>query len=141
MTEQEQVEEIEEVICNMKEWAAHYYDEYGYEHEAFANCIGIAEAIYNAGYRKVPDGAVVLLIGKNNQALDEKTIVYFVKHNEQIRKETAREILNEILFVESVEGWEENEQLVKFSNKIVDKIEELANKYGVEAHDDGTRTN
>ena len=57
------------------------------------------------------------------------------------RKETAEKILNEILFVESVEGWEENEQLVKFSNKIVDKIEELANKYGVEAHDDRTRTN
>lgn len=45
------------------------------------------------GYRKVPDGATVLLIGENNQALDEKTIEYFVKHNEQIRKETAREIL------------------------------------------------
>lgn len=46
------------------------------------------------GYRKVPDGAVVLLIGENNQALDEKTIEYFVKHNDQIRKETAREILD-----------------------------------------------
>ena len=49
----------------------------------------------------------------------------------RIEKETAEKILNEILFVESVEGWEENEQLVKFGNKIVDKIEELANKYGV----------
>ena len=57
MTEQEQIEEIEEVICNMKEWAAHYYDEYGYEHEAFANCIGIAKAIYNAGYRKIDEFA------------------------------------------------------------------------------------
>lgn len=53
MTEQEQIEEIEEVIRNMKEWAAYYYDEYGYEHEAFANCSGIAEAIYNADYRKI----------------------------------------------------------------------------------------
>ncbi len=51
------------------------------------------------------------------------------------RKEIAKEILNEILFVESVEGWEENEQLVKFSNKIVDKIEELAKKYGVEVEE------
>ena len=49
----------------------------------------------------------------------------------RIEKETAEKILNEILFVESVEGWEENEQLVKFGNKIVDKIEELAKKYGV----------
>lgn len=58
------------------------------------NTISAAKKLYNAGYRKVPDGAVVLLIGENNQALDEKTIEYFVKHNEQIRKETAREILD-----------------------------------------------
>ena len=59
----------------------------------------------------------------------------------RIEKETAEKILNEILFVESVEGWEENEQLVKFGNKIVDKIEELAKKYGVEVQNDRTRTN
>ena len=59
----------------------------------------------------------------------------------RIEKETAEKILNEILFVESVEGWEENEQLVKFGNKIVDKIEELAKKYGVEVQDDRKRTN
>ena len=59
----------------------------------------------------------------------------------RIEKETAEKILNEILFVESVEGWEENEQLVKFGNKIVNKIEELAKKYGVEVQDDRTRTN
>ena len=56
----------------------------------------IAEALYNAGYRKVPDGAVVLLIGKNNQALDEKTIEYFVKHNEQIRKEAVKEFAEKL---------------------------------------------
>lgn len=77
----------------------------------------------------------------NKIALLEETIDCIKFNVGFVRKETAREILNEILFVESVEGWEENEQLVKFSNKIVDKIEELANKYGVEAHDDGTRTN
>lgn len=59
-----------------------------------------------------------------------KSVLEIEKEN--IRKETVKEILNEILFVESVEGWEENEQLVKFGNKIVDKIEELAKKYGVE---------
>ena len=44
------------------------------------------------GYRKIPDGAVVLLVGENNQALDERTIEYFVKHNAKVRKETAKEI-------------------------------------------------
>ena len=54
-------------------------------------CVNIAKDIYNAGYRKVTDGAVVLLIGENNQALDKKTIEYFVKHNEKIRKEAVIE--------------------------------------------------
>ena len=56
-------------------------------------CEKSAEKLYDLGYRKLPDGATVLLAGKYNQALDEKTVEYFVKHNEQIRKETAREIL------------------------------------------------
>lgn len=56
----------------------------------------VAEALYNAGYRKVPDGAVVLLIGENNQALDEKTIEYFVKHNEQIREEAVKEFAEKV---------------------------------------------
>ena len=56
----------------------------------------VAEALYNAGYRKLPVGAVVLLIGENNQALDEKTIEYFVKHNEQIRKEAVKEFAEKL---------------------------------------------
>lgn len=56
----------------------------------------IAELYINKGYRKIPDGAVVLLVGENNQALDERTIEYFVKHNAKVRKETAREIYLEV---------------------------------------------
>lgn len=56
----------------------------------------IARIYYNAGYRKLPVGAVVLLIGENNQALDEKTIEYFVKHNEQIRKEAVKEFAEKL---------------------------------------------
>ena len=52
--------------------------------------------LYDRGYRKIPDGAVVLLVGKDNQALDEKTIAYFVKHNEEVRKQTAKEILQSL---------------------------------------------
>ena len=54
----------------------------------------VATVVYGNNYRKLPDGAVVLLIGENNQALDEKTIEYFVNHNQEIRKETAKEILD-----------------------------------------------
>ena len=60
------------------------------------NTISAAQKLYNAGYRKVPDGATVLLIGENNQALDEKTIEYFVKHNEKIRKEAVIEFAEKL---------------------------------------------
>lgn len=70
----------------------------------------VATVVYGNNYRKVPDGAVVLLIGENNQALDEKTIEYFVKHNEQIRKETAKEILKKVFKKDNLvsdEGYDE----------------------------------
>lgn len=83
MDKQEQIEEMNDIISCC--W----------------NTISAAKKLYNVGYRKVPDGAVLLLIGENNQALDEKTIEYFVKYNEQIRKEAViyfAEKLKEKLF-------------------------------------------
>ena len=85
------------------------------------NTISAAQKLYNAGYRKVPDGAVVLLIGENNQALDEKTIEYFVKHNEQIRKETAEYIL------QMFEVWEDKPYVSKEDFK-----RSIADLFGVE---------
>ena len=70
----------------------------------------IARIYYNVGYRKLPVGAVVLLIGENNQALDEKTIEYFVKHNEQIRKEAVKEFA-EKLKNKLFEFFQDNEEL------------------------------
>ena len=65
--------------------------------KSLIDCEGCAFYLYeNLGYRKLPDGAVVLLIGENNQALDEKTIEYFVKHNEQIRKEAVKEFAEKL---------------------------------------------
>ena len=81
----------------------------------------IARIYYNAGYRKVPDGAVVLLIGKNNQALDEKTIEYFVKHNADVRKETAEKIL------QMFEVWEDKPYVSKEDFK-----RSIADLFGVE---------
>ena len=81
----------------------------------------IARIYYNAGYRKVPDGAVVLLIGENNQALDEKTIEYFVKHNADVRKETAEKIL------QMFEVWEDKPYVSKEDFK-----RSIADLFGVE---------
>ena len=105
---------------------------------------GKAEELIKQGYQKVDkDKQIVLsreeyeiLLSNADNAfqdgLNESRELYKQEVETEIRKETAREILKELLFVESVEGWQENEQLVEFGNKIVDKIEELAKQYGIE---------
>ena len=90
-------------------------------------CEKSAEKLYDLGYRKVPDGATVILVGKYNQALDEKTIEYFVKHNEQIRKETAREILNELI--------DSSNKITFFDCRMALGLDKLAKHYGVEVEE------
>ena len=128
MTKQEQIEEMGKV---MPEKIKDPLDNSRYIIFGKSLRREIARIYYNAGYRKLPVGAVVLLIGENNQALDEKTIEYFVKHNEQIRKETAREILSDLYF-----NLQSSTQCkVAKSNdyyNVVGWIEEIAKEYGVE---------
>ena len=93
MTKQEQIEEMEKV---MPEKIKDPLDNSRYIIFGKSLRREIARIYYNANYRKLPDGAVVLLIGENNQALDEKTIEYFVKHNEQIRKEAVKEFAEKL---------------------------------------------
>lgn len=91
-----------------------------------------AEVLYDAGYRKVPDGATVLLVGKYNQALDEKTIEYFIKHNEQIRKETAEKILD--LLVPDCKACDENWHSGCLCLRAT-LAEKIAKKFGVEVEE------
>lgn len=64
--------------------------------QGMCNAYRHAEALYNAGYCKMPKDAVVLLVGEYNQPLDEKTIEYFINHNREIRKETAKEFAEKL---------------------------------------------
>ena len=95
----------------------------------------VATVVYGNNYRKVPDGAVVLLIGENNQALDEKTIAYFVKHNEQIRKETAREILKKVFKKDNLVGDEGYDESGFWSTRTyyidVEEAREIEREYDV----------
>ena len=107
MTKQEQIEEMGKI---MPEKIKDPLDNSRYIIFGKSLRREIARIYYNAGYRKLPVGAVVLLIGENNQALDEKTIEYFVKHNEQIRKEAVKEFAEKVknkLF----EFFQDNEEL------------------------------
>lgn len=56
----------------------------------------LSKALYNAGYRKIPDGAVVLTIEEVEEFRRDSAQVRFLKKRIQddARKETAREILD-----------------------------------------------
>ena len=118
MTKQEQIEDMEKERNEIKDIM-----------KLLDKCVSlnpmckseVATVVYENNYRKLPDGAVVLLIGENNQALDGKTIEYFVKHNEQIRKETAEKIL------QMFEVWEEKPYVSKEDFK-----RSIADLFGVE---------
>ena len=108
MTKQEQIEDMEKERNEIKDIM-----------KLLDKCVSlnpmckseVATVVYENNYRKLPDGAVVLLIGENNQALDGKTIEYFVKHNEQIRKDTAKEILKKVFKKDNLvgdEGYDES---------------------------------
>ena len=101
---EQQIEEMAQIICGRSKDDICLIDKTSCD--SSCRWARDAEALYNAGYRKLPDGATVLLVGKYNQALDEKTIEYFIKHNEQIRKETAEKILD--LLVPDCKACDEN---------------------------------
>lgn len=75
-----------------------------------------AEELYNAGYRKVPEGGCVLSKEEN-----ENWVKWLEQNVKQARKETAREILQEILLM--VSHWDgrnvhiNHDELVEFGKK------------------------
>lgn len=117
MTKQEQIEEIAKDIHRVcTACSGEMFDEYTCD-----RCQ--AKLLIEQGYRKLPDGAVVLLIGENNQALDEKTIEYFVKHNEEIRKETVKDFAEKL----KMAFFYEFDEIIP--SIMSDKIDELLKEY------------
>lgn len=59
---------------------------------------GLAEFLYNACYRKVPDGAVILTKEEQEKHITMTKVNYksIMRQLNQARKETAKEILNEV---------------------------------------------
>ena len=56
MNREKQIEEIANIINEMDDRNAHYYDEYMRECEAFADANAIAKVLYDAGYHKQSEG-------------------------------------------------------------------------------------
>lgn len=87
-----------------------------------------AEKLYNAGYRKLPEGAVVL----TKEECDNKVILnedHFERalnyEREKARKGTAKEILNRI-----------NEYNLDYNWDLKEEFKKLCKDYGVEVEDD-----
>ena len=90
-----------------------------------------AEALYNAGYRKIPKDSVVLSREEQERILTatEKRIKELKRQILQARKETAEKILTELL--DFVNGWFEGVENNDFGVEFNRISKDLAEKYGV----------
>ena len=90
-----------------------------------------AEALYNAGYRKIPKDSVVLSREEQERILTatEKRIKELKRQILQARKETAEKILNELL--DFVNGWFEGVENNDFGVEFNRISKDFAEKYGV----------
>lgn len=81
---------------------------------------GISEAFRKAGYRKVT---------KDERLFTARQLRDELERHEQ---EIARDILHEIMSVETTsENFVKNTEFYEFVQKVLGKLEELADKYGV----------
>lgn len=91
---------------------------------------GIARELVKQDYRKITEDSIVLSREEADRFRGQTLNIKKVKA--QASKETATDIINELKYIESVKGWEENGQLVEFGKRISDKLYELAQRYGVD---------
>ena len=112
----------------------------------------IANTLYKAGYRKIPEGSVVLstedysdyLTLQSNytnakerceklQADNERLYKNLGKFKESVRKETAKEILRDIKYeIEDRNGAMLEEDLSVDATILQEVLNEIAKQYGVE---------
>lgn len=96
------------------------------------DCMTMAREIYNAGYRKIPDGAVVLTKDEYDGLVMGRPLIYRVqmptehfmkeckKDIENARKETAKELLEILKYEYEYNGYD------------LSYVYELYKEYGVE---------
>lgn len=129
MTKQEQIEEMAKIIDELY----NVYDTTADE---------IAEGLYNTGYRKIPENAVVL----TKEEYIDLSRNYVTEQIEQVRKETAKEILQRVVNIcEDEEEFQDgtvNTQLEPMyfgiangCNFIKGEVKRLAKEYGVEVEE------
>lgn len=129
MTGKEQIEEMAKIVDEM-------YNVYT------TTADDIAEGIYNAGYRKIPENAVVL----TKEEYIDLSRNYVTEQIEQVRKETAKEIFQKVVNIcrkeEDFQDGTVNTQLEPLYFGIMNgcafirgEVKELAEQYGVEVEE------
>lgn len=98
------------------------------------------EALYEADYRKADDVIDDLMNAKDTSEITEKELEFFVKHNEKVRKETAKEILRELKFLyaerqKEYTNWDGNKINAVTIEWLNADIETIAAEYGVEVEE------
>ena len=102
----------------------------------------IAEGLYNAGYRKITENAVVL----TKEEYIDLSRNYVTEQIEQVRKETAKDIFQKVVNIcikeEDFQDGTVNTQLEPLYFGIMngcafirDEVKELAEQYGVEVEE------
>lgn len=114
-TKQEQIEEIKQVLIKTCKRCRLFEEDYMQSK--------YAEALYNAGYRKIPENAVVL----TKEEYIDLSRNYVTEQIEQVRKETAEKILNELI--------DSSNKITFFDCRMALGLDKLAKQYGVEVEE------
>ena len=88
--------------------------------------VGYARRVLDAGYRRVEKGDIIVHKDSNKRTVEE--LAFFIKHNDEVRKERSKEILKRLVGYEfDDDGW----------SWVVSKedIAPLAKEYGVEVEE------
>ena len=94
--EKEKEKEIEELRQVVAEYSCNRRCTESCEKRGYCSVKRFVTNIIDAGYRKIPEDAIVLTREEQECATSEEVIAFFVKHNAEVRKETAKDILTEI---------------------------------------------
>lgn len=136
MKDKEMVEEMARDLCNRYNEVTERcrIDHYGCNYTC--GYYDNAKTLFEKGYRKIPENAVVLSREDYNRIRSKERLVINLesikKAEDKTRKETAREILKEFY-----------KEFVAYAcvgdyytdTEIVNKIQDLAKKYGVEVEE------
>lgn len=98
----------------------------------------LAIDLYNAGYRKIDENAVLLTEEEIEHPTRVDVIEFFVNHNAKVRKETAKEIFTKLRekSIESFLDWEGNVCHLGEEYVSMKDIEAVLKQFGVEVPND-----